>query len=162
MAPYWYTYWYTFYNLIRTVPNQYNTAHPQQLDILGIGINKHKTYTTGKLIYTGLTRHAMAEKDAVAALGELLALEVHCSGLALLEQIRHGDRNWGRVKILFPGHADMSEAAQAKQISNLFNRMTGQIKGWDKSKVTGLLRKKCVEHLRAADASKAEVDFHSG
>jgi len=28
--------------------------------------------------------------------------------------------------------------------------------------VTGLLRKTCVENLRAADASKAEVDFHSG
>ena len=153
---------HTYYNLIRTVPNQYHTAHPQQLDILAIGTTKHKTYTTGKVVYTGLTRHAMAEKDAVAALGELLALEVHYGRLTLLEQIKHGEKNWGRVKILFPGYADMSEAAQAKQISNLFNRITGQIKGWDKSKVTGLLRKTCVENLRAADASKAEVDFHSG
>lgn len=152
----------TFYNLIRTGPNQYNTAHPHQLDILGIGINKHKIKPTGKVVYTGLTRHAMAEKDAMAALGELLALKVHCDCLTLLEQMRHGEKTWGRVKTLFPGYADLSEAAQADKISNLFNRITGQIQGWDKSKVTGLLRKTCVENRRAADARKAEVDLHGG
>ena len=38
-----------YYNLIRTGPNQYNTAHPQQLDILGIGMNKHKIKSTERL-----------------------------------------------------------------------------------------------------------------
>ncbi len=152
----------TYYNMIRTEPNQYNTAHPQQLDILGVGTDRHKTLSTGKVVYTGLTRQAMAEKDAVAAIGELLALEVHSSCLALLEQMQHGEKTWGRVKILFPGYVDLSEKAQTDKISNLFNRITGQLQGWDKSKVTGLLRKTCVETLRAADASKAEVDFHGG
>ena len=152
----------TYYNMIRTEPNQYNTAHPQQLDILGVGTDRHKTLSTGKVVYTGLTRHAMAEKDAVAAIGELLALEVHSSRLALLEQMKHGEKTRGRVNILFPGYVDLSEKAQTDNISNLFNRITGQIQGWDKSKVTGLLRKTCVETLRAADASKAEVDFHGG
>jgi hypothetical protein len=67
----------TWFNLIKDVPNQFNTAHPQQLDLIGIGINRHKTYSTGKVIYTGVTRHAMADRDAPAALGELLAFEVH-------------------------------------------------------------------------------------
>ncbi len=65
----------------------------------------------------------MAEKDAMAALGELLALKVHCDRLTLLEQMRHGEKTWGRVKTLFPGYADLSEAAQADIISNLFNRI---------------------------------------
>ena len=40
--------------------------------------------------------------------------------------------------------------------------MTSQIEGWDKSKVTGLMRKTCVADLRAVGVSTAEVDFHSG
>ena len=32
----------TSYNMIRTEPNQCNTAHPPQLDTLGIGTNRHK------------------------------------------------------------------------------------------------------------------------
>ncbi len=98
----------------------------------------------------------------MAALGELLALEVHCNCLTLLEQMRYGEKTWGRVKILFPGYADLSKAAQADKISHLFNRITGLIQGRGKSKVTGLLCKTCVKNLRAADASKAEVDFHAG
>jgi len=151
----------TYFHLIRDVPNQYNTAHPQQLNILGIGIKKHKTNTTGKVVYTGLTRHAMADKYALAALGELLALEMH-HGLRLLEQITSGEKEWVRVKILFPGYAAKSEEAQTKQVSNLVNRITSQIEGWDKSKVTGLMQKTCVADLRAVGVSTAEVDFHSG
>ena len=75
----------------------------------------------------------MAEKDAVAAIGELLALEEHSSRLALLEQMQHGEKTWSRVKILFPGYVDLSEEAQTNKISNLFNSITGQIQGWDKS-----------------------------
>ena len=75
----------------------------------------------------------MAMKDAVAAIGELLALEVHSSRLALLEQMQHGEKTWSRVKILFPGYVDLSEEAQTNKISNLFNSITGQIQGWDKS-----------------------------
>jgi len=74
----------TWLNLIKDAPNQFNTSHPQQFDLIGIGINKYKTYNTGKVIYTGLTRHAMADRDALAALGELLAFEVH-HGLRLLK-----------------------------------------------------------------------------
>ncbi len=75
-------------------------ASPQQLDLIWIGVNKHKTYNTGKVIYTGLTRHAMADRDALAALGELLAFEVHC-GLSLLEHIRSADKEWVKIKMLF-------------------------------------------------------------
>ena len=144
----------TWFNLIKDVPNQFNTSHPQQLDLLGIGINRHKTYSTGKVIYTGLTRHAMADRDALAALGELLAFEVH-HGLRLLEQIRSAEKEWVKVKILFPGCAGKSDEAQTKHISNLMNRMTSQIEGWDKDKVTGLMRKICVAETRAAGASSS-------
>ncbi len=151
----------TWFNLIKDVPNQFNTSHPQQLDLLGIGINRHKTYSTGKVIYTGVTRHAMADRDALAALGELLAFEVH-QGLRLLEQIRSAEKEWVKVKILFPGCAGKSDEAQTKQISNLMNRMTSQIDGWDKDKVTGLMRKTCVAETRAAGASSSQVDLHGG
>ncbi len=146
----------TYYNLIRDVPNLYNTAKPQQLDIVGVGIKKHKTDTTGKVVFTGLTRHPMA------AFGELLALEVQLGHLRLLEQIKNREKDWDRVKILFPGYADKSEATQTKQISNLLNRITGQIKGWNKSKVTGLLCKKCTADLRASGLGSATVNFHIG
>ncbi len=63
------------------------------------------------MIYTGLTRHAMADRDA---LGELLAFEVH-HGLRLLEQIRSAEKEWVKVKMLFPGYADKSDEAQTKQ-----------------------------------------------
>ncbi len=151
----------TWFNLIKDVPNQFNTSHPQQLDLLGNGINRHKTYSTGKVIYTGLTRHAMADRDALAALGELLAFEVH-HGLRLLEQIRSAEKEWVKVKILFPGCAGKSDEAQTKHISNLMNRMTSQIEGWDKDKVTGLMRKICVAETRAAGASSSQVDLHGG
>lgn len=93
-------------------------------------------------------------------------------------------------KTLLPGYAGLSESAHAKQISNLalltramfiighqsltansykkisnmFNRMTVQIKGWDKSKLTSLLRKTCVESLKAINAitSTPERGSHSG
>ncbi len=151
----------TWFHLIKDAPNQFNTSHPQQLDLIGIGINRHKTNTRGKVIYTGLTRHAMADRDALAALGELLAFEVH-HGLRLLEQIRSAEKEWVKVKMLFPGHAGKSDEAQTKQISNLMNRMTSQIEGWDKDKVTGLMRKTCVADTRAAGASSSEVDLHAG
>ncbi|DBA90927.1 TPA: hypothetical protein ACH3X1_016137 [Trebouxia sp. C0004] len=151
----------TWFNLIKDIPNQFNTSHPQQLDLLGIGINRHKTYSTGKVIYTGLTRHEMADRDALAALGELLAFEVHHS-LRLLEQIRSAEKEWVNVKNLFPGCAGKSDEAQTKQISNLMNRMTRQIEGWDKDKVTGLLRKTCIAETRAAGASSSQVDLHGG
>ena len=50
---------------------------------------RHKTYNTGKLtvMYAGVTGHAMADRDALAALGQLLAFEAH-HGLKLLQQIR--------------------------------------------------------------------------
>ncbi|DBA90684.1 TPA: hypothetical protein ACH3X1_003901 [Trebouxia sp. C0004] len=105
----------TYYNMIRTEPNQYNTAHPQQLDILGVGTDRHKTLSTGKVVYTGLTRHALAEKDAVAAIGELLALEAHSSRLALLEQMQHGRRPGVESRVYF------------QAINNLFNCITGKI-----------------------------------
>jgi hypothetical protein len=87
----------TWFHLIKDVPNQFNTLHSQQLDLIGVGINKNKTYNTGKVIYTGLTRHAMADRDALAALGELLAFEVH-HGLRLLEQIGSAEKEWVKVK----------------------------------------------------------------
>ena len=74
----------------------------------------------------------MAEKDAMAALGELL--EVHSGRLTLLEQMRHGEKTWGRVKILFPGYADLSEAAQAKQISNLSIALLGRYRAGTKAR----------------------------
>jgi len=151
----------TWFNLIKDAPNQFNTAHPQQLDLIGIGINKHKTYSTGKVIYTSVTRHAMADRDALAALGELLAFEVH-HGLRLLEQIRSAEKEWVKVRMLFPGYAGKSDEAQTKQISNLMNRMTSQTEGWDKDKVTGLMRKTCVAETRAAGASNSQVDLHCG
>jgi len=147
--------------LIKDAPNQFNTAHPQQLNLIGIGINKHKTYSTGKVIYTGLTRHAMADRDALAALGELLAFEAH-HGLRLLEQIRRAEKEWVKVKMPVPGYAGKSDEAQTKQISNLMSRVTSQIEGWDKDKVTGLMRKTCVADTRAAGASSSEVDLHAG
>jgi len=113
------------------------------------------------VIYTGLTRHAMADRDALAALGELLAFEVH-HGLRLLEQIRSAEEEWVKVKMLFPGDAGKSDEAQTRQISNLMNRVSSQIEGWDKDKVTGLMRKTCVADTRAAGASSSEVDLHAG
>ena len=151
----------TWFNLIKDVPNQFNTSHPQQLDLIGIGINRHKTYNTGKVIYTGVTRHAMADRDAPAALGELLAVEVH-HGLRLLEQIRNAEEEWVKVQMLFPGYAGKSDEAKTKQISNLMNRMTSQVEGWDKDKVTGLMRKTCVADTRAAGASASDVSLQCG
>jgi len=154
--------------LIKDAPNQFNTSHPQQLDLIGIGINKYKTYNTGKVIYTGLTRDAMADRDALAALGELLVFEVH-HGLRLLEQIRSAEEEWVKVKMLLPGYAGKSDEAQTKRISNLMTRMTSQIEGWldaedmwSKDKVTGLMRKTCGADTRAAGASSTEVDNHCG
>ncbi|DBA76111.1 TPA: hypothetical protein ACH3X1_009854 [Trebouxia sp. C0004] len=72
------------------------------------------------------------------------------------------EKEWVKVKILFPGCAGKSDEAQTKQISNLMNRMTSQIEGWDKDKVTGLMRKTCVAETRAAGASSSQVDLHSG
>ena len=123
----------TWFNMIKDVPTQFNTSHPQQLDLLGIGINRHKIYSTGKVIYTGLTRHAMADRDALGALDE----SASWSEAARTDQERR--KEWVNVKILFPGCAGKSDEAQTKQISNLMNRMTRQIQGWDKDKVTGLM-----------------------
>ena len=151
----------TWFHLIKAAPNQFNTSHPQQLDLIGIGIIRHKTNNTGKVIYTGLTRHPMADRDALAALGELLAFEVHY-GLRLLEQIRSAEEEWVKVKMLFPGHPGKSNKAQTRQISNLMNRVSSQTEGWDKDKVTGLMQKTCVADTRAAGASSSEVDLHAG
>ena len=103
----------TYYNLIQDVPNPYNTAKPQQFDIVGVGISKHKTNTTGRVVYTGLTRHAMADKDALSAFGELLSLEAHFGHLRLLEQIKNGEKDWDRVKIWF--QAMLTRVKQLKQ-----------------------------------------------
>jgi len=54
--------------------------------------------------------------------------------LTLLEQMRHGEKTWGRVKILFPGYADLSEAAQAKQISNLSIALLGRYRAGTKAR----------------------------
>lgn len=48
---------------------------PHAFGILGFGINKHKMNNTRKMEWTGITRHAKAEQDAVAALADLLAHE---------------------------------------------------------------------------------------
>jgi len=40
--------------------------------------------------------------------------------------------------------------------------MRRQIEGWDKDKVTGLMRKTCVAETRAAGASSSQVDLHGG
>jgi len=68
----------------------------------------------------------------------------------------------GQSQDVFPGYAGKSDEAQTKQISNLMNRITSQIKGWDKDKVTGLMRKTCVGETRAAGASSSEVGLHCG
>ena len=106
----------TWFNLIKDVPNQFNTSHAQQLDLIGIGSNRHKTYSTGKVVYTGLTRHATADRDALAALGKLLAalgkllaFEVH-HGLRLLEQIRSVEKDW--IKVKMPGCARVTKLKQ--------------------------------------------------
>ena len=44
----------------------------------------------------------------------------------------------------------------------MMNRMTSQIEGWDRDKVTGLMRKTCVADTRTARASSSEVDLHGG
>ena len=151
----------TWFKLIKYAPSQFNTSHRQQLNLIGFGINRHQTCSTGKESYTGVTRHAMADRDALAALGELLAFEV-CHGLRLLEQIRSAEKVWVKAKMLFPGCAGKNDRAQTKQIINLMNRMTSQIEGWDKDKVTGLLRKTCVAETRAAKASRSQVDLLDG
>lgn len=97
--------------LIKDVPNQFNTSHAQQLDLIGIGSNRHKTYSTGKVVYTGLTRHATADRDALAALGKLLAFEVH-HGLRLIEQIRSVEKDW--IKVKMPGCARVTKLKQNK------------------------------------------------
>ena len=117
----------TWFNLIRDRPNQFNTTSPQAFDMLGIGIAKHKTNTTGKVEFTGLTRHAMADMDAMAAMGDLLALEIH-DGFQLLQNMRTGSTDWDSMRMLFPGYQDKSETAQVKQISSLLTRMTNQVK----------------------------------
>ena len=49
---------------------------PQAFDILGIGINKHKTNMTGKIEWTGITRHVRADFDPFFALANLMAHEI--------------------------------------------------------------------------------------
>ena len=48
----------------QTKPKQ-NTSHPPHSEIAGIGLNKHKMNTAGKVIYTNLKRHAKVGKAAL-------------------------------------------------------------------------------------------------
>ncbi len=54
----------------------------------------------------------MADRDALAALGELLAFEVH-HGLRLLEQIRNAEKEWVKVKMFF--QAMLAKVTKLKQ-----------------------------------------------
>ena len=96
----------TWFNFIKDVINQFNTLHPQQLDLIGIGINTQDIHRPSDIHRPH--RHAMADRDALAALGELLAFEVH-HGLRLLEHIRSAEKEWVNVKMLLPGYAGERE-----------------------------------------------------
>lgn len=56
---------------------------PHASDILGIGISKHKMNRTGKVEWTGVTRHARADLDTFAALADLLAHEMSIQSFKL-------------------------------------------------------------------------------
>lgn len=64
----------TWTNLIYKEADQ--RVLPQAFDIWGIGINKDKTNLTGKIKWTGITRHVRADLDAFAALADLMAHEI--------------------------------------------------------------------------------------
>jgi len=72
---------------------------PQKFAILGIGIDKHKTNKTGRMDWTGITRHARADLDAFAALADLFAHEIAIQKSRLLEMIRTGDQLLWESKI---------------------------------------------------------------
>lgn len=133
---------------------------PQAFDILGIGINKHKTNTTGKTEWTGITRHARADLDAFAALADLIAHEIVMQGFRFVDMLQsidvHDQRLW-KSKVFFP-NTDRNEDGQKRQISSLFNKIIQQIPGWDKDKTTGLFRKTAASLANGAGADSDKVN----
>ena len=64
---------------------------PQAFDILGIGINKHKTNMTGKIEWTGITRHVRADCDPFFALANLMAHEIEVQNLRFIDMLQSTD-----------------------------------------------------------------------
>jgi len=64
---------------------------PRAFEILGVGIHKHKTNSTGKVEWTGITRHAKADQDAFAALADLLAHEIAIQTFRLINMLDSAD-----------------------------------------------------------------------
>ena len=98
---------------------------PRAFEILGVGIHKHKTNSTGKLEWTGITRHAKADQDAFAALADLLAHEI-----AELQTDKHvglsRPTRWCRIS--FP-KGDKTEQQRVQQLTALLNKVTKRVKG---------------------------------
>ena len=134
---------------------------PQKFDILGIGVNKHRTNKTGKIEWTGITRHVRADLDALAALADLLAHEIGTQGFTLLDMIKTEDPRLWESKIFFPG-SDKDERGQVRQLDGLLRNIFRQVPDWDKDKVTGLFRKGCAGNALAAGASSDGVNRHLG
>lgn len=105
---------------------------PQKFDILGIGISKHKTNSTGEVEWTGITRHARADLEAFAALADLLAHEIAIQTLKFIDMLQSDvadascDQLW-KSKVFFP-NTDRTEHGQKGQITSLLSKVTKKIK----------------------------------
>ena len=137
---------------------------PQAFDILGIGINKHKTNMTGKIEWTGITRHVRADCDPFFALANLMAHEIEVQNLRFIDMLQstdvHEQQLW-KCKVFFP-NTDKDEAGQKRQISSLLDEVTQHIPGWDKDKRTGLFRKTAAGIASGAGADSDQVNRPMG
>lgn len=137
---------------------------PQAFDILGIGINKHKTNMTGKIEWTGITRHVRADCDPFFALANLMAHEIEVQNFRFIDMLQstdvHEQQLW-KCKVFFP-NTDKDEAGQKRQISSLLDEVTQHIPGWDKDKRTGLFRKTAAGIASGAGADSDQVNRQMG
>jgi len=137
---------------------------PQTFDILAIGINKHKMNRSGRIEWTGITRHARADLDAFAALADLIAHEIAVQSFRFVDMLQsidvHGQQLW-ESKVFFP-NTDRHEDGQKRQITSLLNKVTQQIPGWDKDKRAGLFRKTAAGIASGAGADSDRVNRQMG
>jgi len=131
---------------------------------LGVGVNKHKTNNTGKIAWTGITRHVKADQDAFAALADLLAHEIAIQSFRLINMLESADPHDGHElwnsRIFFP-NSDKTGQQRVQQLTDM-NKVTKGVSGWDKDKRTGLLRKTATGIGLGAGADADGLNRHMG
>ena len=136
---------------------------PHAFDILGVGISEHKMNRTGKVEWTGITRHARADLDAFAALADLLAHEIALQNFEFIDMLQSNvadasyDQQLWKSKVFFP-NTDRSKDSQKAQITSLLNKVTQKIQGWDKDQKTGVFRKTATGIANGAGADSDRVN----